>query len=70
MTEKTTKTEAPQGREASAVGALVMPPLRCKLGFHKWGLWGDKFSIPDIKYAFEFQQRMCLCCGIVDERKI
>jgi hypothetical protein len=46
------------------------PPIRCRLGFHKWGKWGEKFKIPDTLYAFEYQQRKCLLCGIIGERKI
>lgn len=45
-------------------------PLLCRLGFHRWTCWGAKFMVPGTSYALEYQQRTCLGCGHVDERRI
>lgn len=42
--------------------------LLCRLGIHKWGNWGDKYSLPNATFLFEFQQRKCKCCRYVQER--
>lgn len=42
----------------------------CKLGFHRFGNWGEKFMPRGAAFAFEYQQRKCECCGYVDERQI
>lgn len=45
-------------------------PLLCRIGLHKWSIWGDKFSFRGTQYAFEYQQKRCLRCGVIHERKI
>lgn len=45
-------------------------PRRCRWGFHKWSTWGPKFRIPDAVFHFEFQQKECLLCGHVRQRRI
>jgi hypothetical protein len=49
---------------------LPLPPLRCKIGFHKYSVWGAKFNLPQANTCFEYQQKICVLCGIVKERRI
>lgn len=43
--------------------------LLCRLGFHRFGPWGRKFSHPGY-VAPEYQNRTCQCCGYVHQRTI
>ena len=42
----------------------------CAVGLHRFGVWGEKFSIPGTNYKFEYQQRQCECCRYVQELRI
>lgn len=47
-----------------------LEPLSCRWGFHRYTRWGQKFSIPNARAAFEYQQRTCVRCGKISERRI
>jgi hypothetical protein len=42
----------------------------CRLGFHAWSNWGEKFNLPQAETCFEYQQRKCVHCGYIHERRI
>ena len=39
-------------------------PLRCKLGFHKWSVWSERY----FRFLIEKQDRKCKKCRIIDQR--
>jgi hypothetical protein len=74
MEQNTQKIASGKPSEAQAVDRslepIVRPPIGCRFGFHKYGRWGEPFKIDGARFTYEWQQRTCLNCGLVDERTV
>lgn len=53
-------------------------PLRCRLGWHKWGGWSKPYTHQQSAFCdafgttpvFEWQKRTCLRCRYIEERMV